>query len=259
MNATGKTLATQKNVISIYITADYPQKGSLPVILDALQAAGVGMVEIGIPFSDPLADGPVIQQSSTTALKNGFTIAGLFDELEGMRTQIAIPLVLMGYFNTVLAYGMDAFLSRCHDLNIDTVILPDLTPEIYQQSYISLFAKYKVSPVFVITPMTETNRIELISGLSNAFVYAVSGNSITGSTSAFSDAQIHYFQRLKNTSFPVPLLIGFGISDYTSYRQACENADGVIIGSAFIKAIEHTSNLTTETHRFIQSIQHPAS
>ncbi len=259
MNTTGKALAAQKNIISIYITADFPFKGSLTEILHALQASGVSMVEIGIPFSDPLADGPVIQQSSAAALNNGFTIVGLFEELSTVRSQISIPLTLMGYFNTVLAFGIEDFLSRCQSLEIDTVIIPDLTPEIYQQSYVTVFAKYNVSPVFLITPMTGADRIELISSLSNAFVYAISGNSITGSTSAFSEAQINYFERLKNTSFPVPLLIGFGISDHTSYRQACEHADGVIIGSAFIKAIEHATNLTTDTHHFIQSIQHPTT
>ncbi len=257
MNTTGKVLTTQKNIISIYITADYPHKGSLPEILDALQASGVGMVEIGIPFSDPLADGPVIQQSSTTALNNGFTISGLFDELTNVRSRISIPLTLMGYFNTFLAFGIEAFLSRCQNLDIDTVIIPDLTPEIYQQSYVPVFTQFNVSPVFFITPMTDATRIQLISGLSNAFVYAISGNSITGSTSAFSADQVTYFQKLKGMSFPVPLLIGFGISDNTSYRQACENADGVIIGSAFIRAIEHAKNLPAVTHHFIQSIQHP--
>ncbi|MDQ3016429.1 MAG: tryptophan synthase subunit alpha [Bacteroidota bacterium] len=257
MNKTGKTLTTQKNTISIYITADFPSKGSLPEILEALQASGVGMVEIGIPFSDPLADGPVIQQSSTKALNNGFTISGLFDELSNVRSRISMPLTLMGYFNTLLAFGIDTFLSKCQDLDIDTVIIPDLTPEIYQQSYVPVFTEYNVSPVFFITPLTDKARIQIISGLSHAFVYAISGNSITGSTSAFSDAQMSYFQKLKGISFPVPLLIGFGISDNTSYRQACENADGVIIGSAYIKAIEHAENLTATTHHFIQSIQQP--
>lgn len=257
MNSTGKALATQKNIISIYITADYPSKGSLLEILEALQASGVGMVEIGIPFSDPLADGPVIQKSSTQALENGFSITGLFDDLTKVRSEITIPLTLMGYFNTVLAFGIEAFLSRCQALNIDTVIIPDLTPEIYQLSYVSLFEEYNVSPVFLITPMTDPDRIKLVAGLSNAFIYAISGNNITGSTSAMSNAQLEYFQRLQEMSFPVPLLIGFGISDHASYRQACTYADGVIIGSAYIKAIEHATNLNTDTHHFIQSIQHP--
>lgn len=255
MNNTGKYIAARKDLLSIYLTADYPQKGDTAEMILALQDAGVDMIEVGIPFSDPLADGPVIQESSSQALKNGFTVEGLFQDLEKIQAEIKIPLVPMGYFNTVLSFGVERFLSQCQKLHIDTVILPDLPPEIFKKKYKELFDKHEVSPVFLITPQTSEARIKEIDSLSNAFVYAVSNNKVTGGTEDFSKEQLAYFQRIKTTKLGVPKLIGFGISDQHSFRQACDYADGAIIGSAFIKVLKKTNNIKEDILSFVQQVR----
>lgn len=239
MNKTGKYISERKNLLSIYFTADYPYKGSTKDIIVALQNAGADLLEVGIPFSDPLADGVVIQKSSYKALENGFLLDNLFADLEEIRPQITIPLVLMGYFNTVLAYDVEKFLKKCHSLGIDTIIFPDLPPVIYVDRYADLFEKYDVSPVFLITPQTSDLRINYLNGLSKAFIYAVADNSITGASADLSDKQLIYFNKIKATKFDVPVMIGFGISDKKAYEKACNYANGVIIGSAFIKSIEN--------------------
>ena len=255
MNKTKIYLENRKNILSIYFTAEYPTKGSTQVMIKTLAQSGVDMIEIGIPFSDPLADGPVIQYSSKLALENGFTLDKLFADLFIIYQEIQIPLVLMGYFNTMLAYGIENFLKKCKTIGIDTVILPDLPPDVYEKSYQKLFKKYDVSPVFLITPQTPNNRLEYINKLSEAFIYEVADNTITGAKSGFSVNQIDYFSRIKKTNFKVPLIIGFGISDNKTYTEACKYANGVIIGSAFIKAIEKSKNLQTDIQAFIKSIK----
>jgi len=190
MNKTKTYLENRKNILSIYFTAEFPTKGSTQDILKSLAQSGADMIEIGIPFSDPLADGPVIQKSSKQALENGFKLDNLFGDIEAVFREIEIPLALMGYFNTVLAYGMEKFLKKCKALEIDTLILPDLPPEVYEKNHARLFEKYEVSPVFLITPQTPPERLAYINNLSKAFIYAVSDNSITGAKSGFSIAQI---------------------------------------------------------------------
>lgn len=257
MNKTGKYISETKNLLSIYFTADYPYKGSTKDIIIALQNAGADLLEVGIPFSDPLADGVVIQKSSYKALENGFLLDNLFDDLATIKPQITIPLVLMGYFNTVLAYDVEKFLKKCHSLGIDTIIFPDLPPAIYADTYADLFQKYDVSPVFLITPQTSTDRINYLNGLSNAFIYAVADNSITGASADLSDKQLTYFNKIKATKFDVPVMIGFGISDKKAYEKACNYANGVIIGSAFIKSIENiTQNNKQQTGKTIQDFIH---
>ena len=248
MNKTGKYISERKNLLSIYFTADYPYKGSTKDIVIALQNAGADLLEVGIPFSDPLADGIIIQKSSYKALENGFLLDNLFADLEEIKPQITIPLVLMGYFNTVLAYGAESFLQKCHSLGIDTIIFPDLPPAIYVDRYADLFEKYGVSPVFLITPQTPDARINYLNSLSKAFIYAVADNSITGKSTDLSDKQLTYFNKIKDTKFDVPVMIGFGISDKKAYEKACNYANGVIIGSAFIKAIENISENISENH-----------
>lgn len=255
MNKTGQYIAGQKNLLSIYFTAEYPIAGSTKEIILALQDAGADLIEIGIPFSDPLADGAVIQHSSQEALQNGFSLHSLFDDLESLHGQVHIPLVLMGYFNTMLSFGIEIFLKKCIALGIDTLIIPDLPPDIYQSTYSLLFEEAGISPVFLITPQTTPERIEYIHSLSNAFIYAVSQNRITGGTADISDAQLQYFSAIKKMQLDVPVLIGFGITDHQSYTQACQHAQGAIIGSAFIKAIGNQSNLTQTIHSFIHDIK----
>lgn len=255
MNRTGQYIANKRNILSIYFTAEFPSKGCTQEMILSLQNSGADMIEIGIPFSDPLADGPIIQESSKQALINGFKLESLFDDIKAIQSKIKIPLVLMGYFNTVLAYGVERFLAQCKTIGIDTVILPDLTPDIYQTHYFSIFNQYEVSPVFLITPQTTEKRIEFINNLSNAFIYAVADNSITGAKKGFSENQLLYFRRIKETKFKVPVMIGFGISDNKAYRQTCEYSHGVIIGSAFIRSIDKTKKLDDTIQQFIHSIK----
>jgi len=255
MNKTGQYIANQKKILSIYFTADYPVRGSTIEILNSLQNSGADLVEIGIPFSDPMADGSIIQKSSQQALENGFSLENLFKDLKAIQPAIKIPIVLMGYFNTILAYGVEKFLAQCTTLSIDTIIIPDLPPDIYEIGYSTLFKQFGISPVFLITPQTTETRIEYINNLSNSFIYAVAQNSITGGTQSISKNQLLYFKRVKETSFKVPVLIGFGISDHRAYNLACEYAQGAIIGSAFIKTLENANNLNETIHQFIHSIK----
>ena len=255
MNRTGEYIQGKADVLSIYFTAEYPQKGTTQEVILSLQDAGVDLIEVGIPFSDPLADGPVIQKSSQQALKNGFTLDGLFEDLKAIQADVTIPLVLMGYFNTALAYGMERFLAACKNVGVDTVILPDLPLAIYKKSYTDFFAAYGVSPVFLITPQTSNERIRQIDDLSNAFIYVVADNSITGGSGGFSTEQLHYFERIQARQLSVPLIIGFGISSHNTYRKACEYAQGAIIGTAFIKALADSTNIKQTISTFIQSIK----
>jgi tryptophan synthase alpha chain len=255
MNSTKTYITNRKNILSIYFTAEYPTKNSTQEMITSLAQSGVDMIEIGIPFSDPLADGPVIQNSSKIALENGFMLDNLFNDIKAVYQEVQIPLVLMGYFNTVLTYGIENFLKQCKAVNIDTVILPDLPPEVYEKIHAKLFKKYSVAPVFLITPQTLPKRLNYINNLSNSFIYAVADNSITGSKSGFSAKQVDYFKIIKQHTFNVPVIIGFGISDKQTYIEACKYANGVIIGSAFIKAIAKTKNLNKSVQQFIKSIK----
>lgn len=255
MNKTGEYIRSRKNVLSVYFTAGYPHKESTQEIILALQEAGVDLIEVGIPFSDPLADGPIIQKSGEVALQNGFTLKDMFEDLRAIQPNLKIPLVLMGYFNTAFAFGIESFLSHCQALNIDTVILPDLPVEIYAEKYRDIFHQYNVTPVFLISPQTSDDRISVIEALSNAFIYIVSDNSITGKSSELSEGQLAYFKRIKNMSFNVPLLLGFGISDRDSFTIACDHFNGAIIGSAFIKILEPSKNMNYNIHKYISSIR----
>jgi tryptophan synthase alpha chain len=255
MNKTGTYIETRKDILSIYVTSDYPSKGDTTKTILALQSAGVDIIEVGIPFSDPLADGPVIQDSSMKSLENGFTLDGLFEDLESINEQISIPLVPMGYFNTVLAYGIERFLDRCHSLAIDTVILPDLPVDYYQSHYQSLFKEKGVCPVFLITPRSTEERIRKIDVLSEAFIYVVADNSITGAKKGMSDGQLEYFERINAMSLNSPTIIGFGISDQQTFETACRHANGAIIGSAFIRAVTKEGELKDKVESFIKSVK----
>ena len=255
MNKTGEYIKSRQDILSVYFTAGYPQKESTKEIILALQTAGAGLIEVGIPFSDPLADGPVIQKSGEVALENGFTLQELFQDLKGIQTHLKIPLVLMGYFNTAFAFGVESFLNNCNELNIDTIILPDLPVEVYEKSYRTLFMKYGVSPVFLISPQTSEQRISLIDSLSNAFIYVVSDNSITGSKSGFSTYQLDYFQRIKDRQLSAPQLIGFGISDAATFSTACHYANGAIVGSSFIKQLSADTNIQDTVSKFMLMIK----
>lgn len=242
-------------ILSIYMTAGYPDLNDTSSLLQALQKYGADMVEIGIPFSDPLADGPVIQQSSQRALKNGMSLELLFDQLKEIRNSIHIPLLMMGYLNPVLQMGMERFLSRCRDTGIDGVIIPDLPPGEYETHYRDLFKKYGIYHSLLVTPNTDPERIEKIASLSDGFLYLVSASSTTGARASVGDKQEEYFQRLKEMKLGIPGLIGFGISSRKTFLTACKYARGAIIGSAFIKALGASQTLEEAVESFMKELR----
>lgn len=245
-----------KNVLSIYFTAGFPRLDDTGETLAALQKYGADMVEIGMPYSDPLADGPVIQHSSTTAIHNGITIKLLFEQLKGCRNNIHIPLILMGYLNPVMQYGVERFCMEAANVGIDGIILPDLPLHEYETEYRVIFQKYNLDFVFLITPETSEERIRRIDEASNGFIYAVSSSSITGKEKNL-EAQAGYFQRLVKMNLKNRILIGFGIKDYYTFSAACKHASGAIIGTAFIRAIENSVNIEADTQKFLNSILQP--
>ncbi|HNE49539.1 MAG: tryptophan synthase subunit alpha [Chitinophagales bacterium] len=245
----------EKNILSVFCTAGYPEINSLVPILEALQNNGVDMIEIGMPFSDPTADGPVIQYSNTIAIDNGMMLKVLFQQLKGIRAKIHIPLVLMGYINPAMQYGMENFFKDAHHCGIDGIIIPDLPMYEYEQIYKSQFEKYQLENIFLITPQTSIERIQKIDEMTNSFIYVVSSNSITGSKSDNTVAQIQYFQRIKEMQLKNPTVIGFGIKDKSTFDTACAYANGAIIGSAFIQAIDKSNDLKTDISKFIQQIK----
>ncbi|WP_317132370.1 tryptophan synthase subunit alpha [Ginsengibacter hankyongi] len=246
----------KKNIVSIYFTAGFPELNDTNTILNVLQKHGADLIEIGMPYSDPLADGPVIQHSSMKALQNGMSIKLLFDQLNKYSNSpsgVKAPLILMGYLNPVLQYGIEKFCSDAHKAGIDGIILPDLPLHEYEIEYKNIFEKYKLDFIFLITPETSEKRIRKIDALSKGFIYAVSSSSITGSDKDMS-AQEEYFQRLRDMKLNNPILIGFGIKDNKTFLQACKHAAGAIIGTAYIKAIENSNDIEADTEKFLNSI-----
>ncbi|TSJ45821.1 tryptophan synthase subunit alpha [Fluviicola chungangensis] len=227
---------TEKSV-SIFITAGYPNKTSLPEQIQLLQDQGIDFLEIGIPFSDPMADGPVIQEISSTALKNGMNLKLLFEQLSEIKEQIKIPLVLMGYLNPILQFGLTAFLEKCKSIGVSGLIIPDLSFELVQQKYLDYFRSFDVPLIYLITPATSDLRIAQIAHASSrSFIYLVGQNKITGSSYSLSVNSARYSE-IKSLCGEVPLFLGFGISDASQKREAFSHADGVIIGSAYLKAL----------------------
>ena len=213
MNRIDQKFRENKKLLSIYFSAGFPNLEDTVPILKKLQTAGVDMVEIGLPFSDPLADGPTIQASSTQALRNGMTTEKLFSQLEGIRKHIEIPLVLMGYFNPMMQYGIEKFCSRCETIGIDGIIIPDLPVDVYHENYKALFDKHGLYNMFLITPQTSEARIKYIDKVSNGFIYMVSSASVTGAKSTFGNTQTEYFKRIATLKLKTPTVIGFGISN----------------------------------------------
>ena len=254
MNRINTKLQEEKTLLSIYFTAGYPNIEDTVTIIQNLEKSGVDMIEIGLPFSDPLADGPTIQASSTQALKNGMTTEVLFKQLKDIRQTVSIPLIIMGYFNPMLQYGVEAFCEKCHDIGIDGLIIPDLPVDVYHQHYKKTFEKYGLANIFLITPQTTPERIRFIDSISNGFIYMVSSASITGNNSGFGPEQTNYFKRIANMKLDSPQIVGFGISDNKSYLQATTHAKGAIIGSAFIKYLTHNGIKTIS--KFINDILH---
>ncbi|MCM4155933.1 tryptophan synthase subunit alpha [Gramella sp. AN32] len=235
MNRINQKLEADHKLLSIYFTAGYPNTNDTEKIIVDLEKSGVHFIEIGLPFSDPLADGPTIQQSSTKALKNGMTTEKLFEQLEGIRDKVEIPLIIMGYFNPILQYGVEKFCKKCSEIGIDGLIIPDLPVDVYHENYQDLFEKYGLLNIFLITPQTSEKRIRFIDSISNSFIYMVSSASVTGSTSGFSEKTHEYFKRIHEMNLKNPQIVGFGIKDHETFTKATKFAKGAIIGSAFIK------------------------
>lgn len=253
MNRIDASFANDKKLLSIYFSAGHPQLEDTVPILKALQTAGVDMVEIGLPFSDPLADGPTIQDSSTKALKNGMTTEKLFSQLQAVRDHIHIPLILMGYFNPMLQYGVERFCKACQTVGIDGLIIPDLPVSIYHEQYKSLFEAHGLYNMFLITPQTPEERIRYIDEVSNGFIYMVSSASVTGAKNTFGNVQTDYFKRIKALQLNTPQVVGFGISNAETYQAATQFSSGAIIGSAFIKFLE--SHGVDKIEHFIRTIR----
>jgi tryptophan synthase alpha chain len=255
MNRLEHLFSTKKNILNIYTTAGYPKLNGTIEVVKELAASGVDMVEIGMPFSDPLADGPTIQQSSEVAIRNGITIDLIFEQIKEIRKTVDIPIMLMGYLNQVVKYGTEQFLSKAKAVGVDGLILPDLPLDIYLDEYKPLFETHGLKMSFLITPQTSENRIRLIAKESTAFLYVVSSYAITGSKSDIEDSQLDYFNYINNLELSIPKLIGFGISNAETFSKACAYADGAIIGSAFIKSLKSSTNLSIDIKQFINNLK----
>jgi tryptophan synthase alpha chain len=244
----------QRN-LNVYFTAGFPQLTDTLVVLKALQNAGADLVEIGMPYSDPVADGETIQASNQRALDNGMTVKVLLEQLRGMRTDISLPVLLMGYINPVIQYGVEAFCKDCAQAGVDGVILPDLPLDVYLDNYKSIFDQYGLLNIFLITPQTSEKRIRQIDTVSKGFIYMVSSASVTGSQTGVSDGMEAYFERINAMNLQNPRLIGFGIKDNATFESACKFASGAIIGSAFIRLLENTQNIESDVANYVAAVK----
>ena len=247
------------NILNVYCTAGYPHLDSTLKVIGALRENGADMIELGMPYSDPLADGPVIQASGTIAIANGMTIKVLFEQLKKLRvtgTVAAsgeIPVILMGYMNPVLQYGFEKFCSDASGCGVDGLILPDLPEYEYETQYGAIVRKYGLDFVFLVTPETSEQRVKKLDELSTGFLYAVSSSSTTGKDKNMDDVVV-YLEKLKKMGLKNPVLVGFGIKDQQSFQLACAHSNGAIIGTAYIKAIENANDVEQETKAFIKKI-----
>jgi tryptophan synthase alpha chain len=243
------------NILSVYFTAGHPEIGSAPQIIKELANSGADMIEIGMPFSDPMADGPIIQNSSALALKNGMSLRLLFQQLKNIRSEVNLPLLLMGYLNPVLQFGMEKFCDACAETGIDGVILPDMPLQIYEEEYSMYFRQKELANIFLISPQTSLERIHHIDNAGNGFIYMVSSSSTTGMKDHFSAAQTAYFKRVSNMNLKNPLIVGFGISSHEHFTTVCQFTSGAIIGSAFVKMLAESKDLEHDISMFISNIR----
>ncbi|ESU19146.1 tryptophan synthase alpha chain [Flavobacterium cauense R2A-7] len=241
MNRINLKLQENKKLLSIYFTAGFPNLNDTVAIIQELEKSGVDMIEIGLPFSDPLADGPTIQESSTKALENGMTTKLLFEQLKDIRKSVTIPLLIMGYFNPILQFGVEHFCEKCAEVGIDGLIIPDLPLTTFEEEYKTVFEHYNLKNIFLITPQTAEERIRKMDSLSDSFIYMVSSSSTTGSQNSFGDNQKNYFDRIAKMELKNPQIVGFGISDKATFQQAIERQKGAIIGSDFVKFISQNN------------------
>ena len=237
-NRIKELLERKENILSIYFTAGYPELNDTTEIIERLVKSGTDLIEVGLPFSDPLADGPTIQKSGTIALDNGMTTKLLFDQLKDIRSKTDVPLIMMGNLNPAMQYGIEDFCAKCEEVGFDGIILPDLPVDVYEKEYRALFEKHGLINILLITPQTTEERVRYIDSISDGFIYMVSDSSITGAKSGISDSQQAYFDRINNMNLKNPRIIGFGISDNKAFEKAVNSASGAIIGSAFINHLE---------------------
>lgn len=255
MNRLNKLFESKKdNLLSIYFTAGYPELNTTVAIAEALESAGVDFLEIGFPYSDPVADGPTIQHSSEKALENGMNLNELFEELIDLRKSVNIPILLMGYFNPMLQYGIEHFCKKAAEIGVDGVIVPDLPMYEYETLYSKYFIDNGLSNIFLVTPQTSDERIRKIDTLSNSFIYLLSSSSITGKNLEVSNTIEDYYKRIKTMQLNNPAIIGFGISNNETFSKACEYARGAIVGSAFVKFLG-TENYLGRIPEFVKLIR----
>jgi len=243
-----------ENILSVYFTAGFPKLDDTITILKTLQDNGVDLVEIGVPFSDPMADGLVIQKSSQVALQNGMSIRKLFEQLTGVRSTIHVPLIMMGYLNPIMQFGFENFCRECQRVGVDGMIIPDLPMADFLVDYKEIAERYGLEFIFLITPETSDERIRVIDSYSNGFVYVVSSAATTGTQSSF-DNRVEYFNRINAMNLKNPRLIGFGISNKATREMVCKYSSGAIIGSAFIKALQETNDVEKGVKLLLENLE----
>jgi len=256
MNRINQLFATKSsNILSIYFCAGHPTLEGTADTIKTLEQKGVDMIEVGIPFSDPMADGPVIQDAATKALRNGMSLKKLFSQLEGIRKDVKMPLILMGYLNPIMQFGFEAFCQRCTEVGIDGVIIPDLPFKDYLEEYKPIADKYDIRIIMLITPETSEERIHFIDEHTDGFIYMVSSAATTGAQKEFGDQKQAYFSRIKSMNLQHPCMIGFGISNRQTLETAQQNAAGAIIGSKFVNLLEETGNAGEAMDKLLEALK----
>lgn len=256
MNRINQLFDTQKSkILSIYFCAGHPTLDSTRSVIKALEKNGIDMIEIGIPFSDPMADGPVIQEAATCALRNGMSLKRLFDQLEGIRLEVTIPLILMGYLNPIMQFGFENFCRRCRECGIDGVIIPDLPFKDYMNDFKGTAEAYGIKMIMLITPETSEERIRLIDNHTDGFIYMVSSAAITGAQKDFNEQKLAYFRRIEAMQLHTPRMIGFGISNRQTFEAACAHASGTIIGSRFVSLLDEERDPERAIQRLLAALK----
>ena len=256
MNRIKKLFSEKKsNILNVFYTAGFPTLTDTVAIAHQLEQAGADIIEIGIPFSDPIADGPVIQESNKIALDNGMTLKILLQQVIEVRAKVNLPVILMGYINPIMQYGIENFCKDAAAAGVDGVILPDMPMDEYQAEYKSIFESYGLSNTFLISPTTSEKRIRQIDNATDGFIYAVSSSSTTGAKQGFNPEQESYFKKLQSLKLKNPFLIGFGISNHQTFSKACEYASGAIVGSAFISLLRDSKDLRRDVQKFVKELR----